>query len=149
VCSDDEKSPIRPHHPRVNAHDKTVGEKQEASPNNYFISLLDNALIVLPEGFHICAAYRRRPNGGGQAPNFDPSVLCDLALVSSDFDCAFVAGVIIRDHSKVHPPYSSAYLVDGFGTRWLLTHKVGKDNTEINSTDESTANTPRVEAFTT
>ena len=40
VCSDDEKSPIRPHHPRVNAHDKTVGEKQEASPNNYFISLL-------------------------------------------------------------------------------------------------------------
>ena len=42
MCPDDGKSSIWAHNLLINAHDEVVGQRQEASPNNYFSSLLGN-----------------------------------------------------------------------------------------------------------
>jgi hypothetical protein len=48
VCSDDGKSPIRAHHRRAIAHDQLVGESQEASPDSFFIILLEKIPFESP-----------------------------------------------------------------------------------------------------
>jgi hypothetical protein len=86
---------------------------------------VENALIVLPEGFNI-----QKPYYDKQPPNVDRSVLCELARISTACQCAFVAGLIIADESGVNPPDSSAYLIDGSYQK-LLARKRKKDNAEV------------------
>jgi hypothetical protein len=69
---------------------------------------LENALIVLPEGFNIGRSYY-----GKERPSTDWSILGALATLCHENKCVFVAGAIVDEGSNVHPPYSSAYLVDG------------------------------------
>jgi hypothetical protein len=85
-----------------------------------------DALIVLPEAFNIRKRYDHQT-----PPNVDPAILNDLAQMSNGFRCAFLAGLIIRDAPGVDPPYSSAYLIDGFTEPQLLCRKVGRDDFEV------------------
>jgi len=52
VCSDDGKSPIRAHNLRASVHDKVVGERQGASPHNFFSSLLNEICAELNLATH-------------------------------------------------------------------------------------------------
>jgi predicted amidohydrolase len=87
---------------------------------------LDNALVVIPEAFNI-----RKPYCDKEPPNVDTAVLGELARVSEDNHCAFVAGLIIADTPGIDPPYSSAYLIDGLETRQRLSRKALADDTEV------------------
>jgi hypothetical protein len=88
--------------------------------------VIDDALIVLPEAFNIRKEYTCKT-----LPNVAPAILCDLAQMSNTFRCAFLAGLIIEDAPAIDPPYSSAYLIDGFAEPQLLCRKVGRDETEV------------------
>ncbi len=90
---------------------------------------LENALIVLPEGFNIGKPYRQE-----ERPNVNPSILDELALLSEMANCAFVAGLIIEDSPGIYPPYSSAYLIDGHFLKVCLSRKALPDDTEVSST---------------
>ena len=74
-----------------------------------------NCLIVIPEAFNLRNSYYRR--------EFDPSIAGSLAVVSTEFEVALVAGSI--DKCGVRS-YSSAYLVDGEVCK-LLSRKLQDD----------------------
>jgi predicted amidohydrolase len=88
---------------------------------------LKNSLVVLPEGFNLGRHYY-----GMEPPKDDLSILDCLASLSTTFQCAFVAGLVVKDTPGVSPPYSSAYLIDGLcqPRQQILTRKKKKDSTE-------------------
>lgn len=89
---------------------------------------IENALIVLPEGFNIGRSYY-----GKERPNTEWSILGRLAQLCLEHKCVFVASVIVDDGSNVQPPYSSAYLVDGNHRPFLLCRKCSSDNAELSN----------------
>src|SRR5579862_2997397 len=80
-------------------------------------SELCGSLIVLPEGFNIGKSYR-----GTGICNHETAILADLQETARRCNVAFVVGLIIKEGNSPEPPYSSAYLVDGFRAN-LICHK--------------------------
>jgi predicted amidohydrolase len=85
---------------------------------------LNDALIVLPEGFNLGRRY-----DDDSTANFETAIVGDLERLSEGEGCTFVAGLIIADTPGIYPPYNSAYLIDGHQHIQLLARKTTGDHT--------------------
>lgn len=82
---------------------------------------LSNSLIVLPEAFNLGRDYDSRDGRGVL-----PGISSQLRALASQFDVAFVAGLLIHGASCWRLPLSAAFLIDGDGCQ-LLAYKRGDD----------------------
>jgi hypothetical protein len=75
------------------------------------LACLRESIIVLPEAFNIGVKYDQ--NSDPKDFDFDPGVRCRLMAIAARFECAFVAGLIVRTSESIYPPNNSAYFISG------------------------------------
>jgi predicted amidohydrolase len=80
-----------------------------------------NSLIVLPEAFNIGKYYRDE----GRC-SYDRAALQALQSLAELNNVTFVSGMIVEEPNGPMPPFSSVYLIDGYGST-LICRKSGED----------------------